>query len=166
MRLGIGLLFVAGAAACASGRPPRTTPSTTYSCGDGRQIQHARDRVTSADTQLAVGWNDDEGRHFVSWPMSSTRTEAVEYVIPADGRMDAIERIYDTSKGPSRVDWRVVKQSFCTANGGYTDALARFATGKTLDQVAQELELTDKREARELVHNALISIQKRYYKDR
>ena len=160
-------LLVVGTTACA-GRAPRTTLATTsYSCGIDRHVHHDSGRVfTSAEDQLSSSWQDAEGRHFVAWPTATTTMETVEYVIPSDSRDDAIERVYDTSKGTSRVDWRILKQTKCTANGGYTDALARFAKGKSFDQVAQEMSLTDKGAARELVHEALLSLQKRYYKDR
>jgi hypothetical protein len=161
-------MLVAGTAACA-GRASHTTPmstlATTYSCG-ARQIEHQGDRVTAGtDAQLSIGFRDDEGHHYVAWPTAMTTVEAVEYVIPSDARADAIERVYDTSRGKSRVDWRLVKQRACIANGGYNDALARFANGQSFDQVAKDLDL-DKQEARKLVRHALVSLQKRYYKDR
>ena len=161
-------LLVAGTAACA-GRASHTTLNptiaTTYSCG-ARQIEHHGDRVRAGtDAQLAPGWSDAEGRHFVAWPTAVTTVNAVEYVIPSDTRADAIERVYDTSRGKSRVDWRLVTQRACTANGGYSDALARFAGGKSFDELAKDLDL-DKQEARKLVRHALVSLQKRYYKDR
>jgi hypothetical protein len=163
------LLFVlaAGATACAARAPRITTPNITYSCDNERQVHRDNGRVlsTSGTAQLALGWRDGEGEHFVSWPTSSTQMEAVEYVMPPDARADAIERVYDTSKGSSRVDWRMVRSTACTATGGYSDALARFATGKSFDQVAQELSLGDKNEARELVHHALVSVQKRYFRE-
>lgn len=160
-------MLVASAAACA-GRAPITTLNTsvTYSCGS-RQIEHLADRVRAGgDAQLSVGWHDQEGRHFVAWPTQLTTVEAVEYVIPSDARADAIERRYDTSRGKSRVDWRLVSQSACTANGGYNDALARFAGGKSLDEVARDLDLADKAEARRLVRTAIVTLQKRITKDR
>jgi hypothetical protein len=166
MRPEMLLVVVAGAAACAGRAPvPTTLAATTYSCGD-REIRHASDQVRTAESALGIGWRDGEGRHYVAWPTSATSREAREYVIPADSKMDAVERVYDTSRGTSRVDWRMIQQSTCTANGGYSDALARFASGKSFDQVARELGMTDKTEARELVHQALLSVQKRYYKDR
>lgn len=167
MRTSILLLLLVGAGACA-GRAPRTTlaTQTRYACGE-RVIEHAGDRVrTGADAMLSMGWHDAEGRHYVAWPMGTTSREALEYVIPPDHRADAIERRYDASRGTSRLDWRLVSQRSCTANGGYNDALARFATGKNLDQVAAELSLSNKHEARQLVRHALTTLQKRYYKDR
>ncbi len=160
-------LLVAGATACA-GRASRTTLAPmSYSCGGDHQVHHESGRVvTASNAKLSSAWQDDEGRHFVAWPTATTTMETVEYVIPSDAHADAIERIYDTSQGTSRVDWRVLKQTACTADGGYTDALSRFAKGKSFDQVAQELSLTNKGEARDLVHQALLSLQKRYYKDR
>ena len=162
------LLFVlaAGATACAARAPRMTTPNITYSCDGDRQVRRDNGRVFGHDaSQLALGWRDDEGEHFVAWPATATTMEAVEYVMPADVRADAIERVYDTSKGTSRVDWRMKRSTACTATGGYSDALARFATGKSFDQVAQELALTDKAQARELVHHALVSVQKRYFRE-
>jgi len=123
MRRYLAILVVAGAAACAGRAQPTTLSAATYSCGS-RQIHFAGDRVQTPGNALAAGWRDDEGRHYVAWPTGTTTLEAVEYVIPSDTHMDAVERVYDTSRGTSRVDWRVVQQNTCTANGGYTDALA------------------------------------------
>jgi hypothetical protein len=92
--------------------------------------------------------------------------QAVEYVVPQDERADAIHRTYDTSRGASRDAWRLVSESTCTAERGYTAALWSFAKGASMDQLASELSLDGRREARALVHDALIKLQRRYYQDR
>lgn len=166
MRRTIILLLLA-AGACA-GRAPHPGPSTrfVYAC-DGHEIEHAGDRVLDGhDPALTVAWRDREGEHYVAWPSSATSTDAVEYVLPPDHRLDAIERVYDASRGRARVDWRLRHERRCTARGGYNDALRRFAGGQSFDQVARELALADRGEARELVHRAMLALQKRYYRDR
>lgn len=162
-------VLVVGVTACA-GRAPQSTltaaaKSSSYRCGD-RVIERTGDRVTSGvDRSMPLGWSDTQGRHFVSWPDSATALETIEYVIPDDRRADAIERVYDTSSGRSRNDWRLIAERTCVASSGYNHALSLFAAGKSFDQVAQEIG-SDKYAARDLVHHALLSIQKRYYKDR
>jgi hypothetical protein len=164
-RILLVFLVVSGAAACAGRATPTTLTARTYTCGE-HQIETGREALRVAGNALPIGWSDDDGLHYVAWPTGKTTRETIEYMIPADARMDAVELRYDTTKGSSRVDWRLVGRKLCTANGGYNDALARFATGKSFDQVAQELALSDRAEARQLVHHALQSLTKRYYKDR
>jgi hypothetical protein len=131
-------LLVAGATACAA-RAPHTLATATYSCGDDRQIVR-RDRAvfsTHESKRIAMGWRDDEGAHYVEWPRRTTTMEALEYVIPNDGRADAIERIYDTSGGSSRVDWRMKTKTACAVTGAATDAIADTgdATGSSRTRV-------------------------------
>ncbi|HEU0037150.1 MAG TPA: hypothetical protein VFQ53_41355 [Kofleriaceae bacterium] len=159
-------VLVASVSACAARASRPTLSTAAYSCGE-RQVRRDGGKVyTEAADHLTLGWQDAEGDHFVAWPTATTTMEAVEYVIPRDARADAIERVYDTSRGTSRIDWRVTKQNTCTAEAGYTQALATFATGKSFEQVAAELKLSNKAEARDLVHQALLSVQKRYFRDR
>lgn len=140
--------------------------TTTYACDGNRSIAKSATGVRTAHSDVVIpeGWRDDDGSHFIAWPTSTTTMETVEYFIPDDFRSDAFERVYDTSGGTSRADWKLLRSSTCTANGGYNDALARFAGGKSFDQVAKELD-TDKSLVRELVHQALISLNKRYYRN-
>jgi hypothetical protein len=156
------LLVLAGATACAAraAHPTLATP-TTYVCGET-----AVTRSGDAFGGTRLGWHDDEGDHFVAWPLSPVDIDAVEIIVPRDPRMDAVRRVYDTSKGTSRADWRLVRQQVCAAKGGYSDVLARFLRGESLDQLAHELALGDRDDARVAVHDAMLALQKRYYRDR
>ena len=46
------------------------------------------------------------------------------------------------------------------------EMLARYLQGESLDQLATEMRLNDRDEARDAVHRAMIALQKRYYQDR
>ena len=159
------LLVLAGASACAA-RGSQPTFPTSYACGE-QQVERSGDTLRVNQNVLGVrrGWHDAEGDHFVAWPISTTDVEATEIVIPGDRRADAVQRVYDTSKGSSTADWRLVRREVCTAQGGYNDALARWMKGASLDDVAAQLSLTDRDEARTMVHQALMSLQKKYAKD-
>jgi hypothetical protein len=132
-----------------------------YACAD---TAIARNGDAIAGTRL--GWHDDEGDHFVAWPLSPIDVDAVEIVVPNDPRMDAVRRVYDTSKGSSKADWRLVRRQVCTAKGGYSDLLARYLRGESLDQLAHELALGDRDDARDAVHEAMLTLQRRYFRDR
>ena len=163
------------ATACAA-RPPATTLQTTYVCSDAEIVRggdHLGIReltasiAPSAITELPRrGWRDGSGDHFVAWPVSPVEREAIEYVVPSDPREDATRLVYDTSSGRARADWRLVGQHACTARGGYSDALAHFSRGESFDRIARELALGDARDARHLVHDALVSLNRRFYRDR
>ncbi len=112
------------------------------------------------------GWRDDAGDHFVAFPSSTTDLEVVEYIVPSDRFRDAVERTYDTSKGTSRVDWRMKRQRMCRATGGYTDAFTRFVSGSSLGEIKTELSLDSESDASTLVRKALLQATKRYYHER
>jgi len=161
--LGVILL----AAACGGRVHAPTLPSISYTCGDDQVTRDGRDVFSARESrQIGMGWRDDEGDHFVEWPRRTTTMEALEYVIPADRRADAIARVYDTSQGGSRVDWRLKHRTMCTANGGYSDALARYVNGASLDDVAKDLALPNKSAARDLIHRALVKAETRYTAER
>ena len=162
--------LVLGAAACAA-RAPQTTIPVHYACGDVDLVRAdgglvVREAHGSEETPSRSNWHDGTGYHFLTAPVSPIDRRAIEYVIPEDPRLDATERVYDTSNGSSTADWRVVESQTCTARGGYTDALERFMRGESMDEVAHELALRDRETARDLVHHALTSLQRRYYRDR
>ncbi len=173
------LLAIVFASACAS-HPQRTTTPVRYACGDTfvlrtgeRLTVDARTAAASAgpvDTQrlnpAQLGWSDDDGDHFVTWPHATTDVEAVEYVVPHDEREDAVEKRYDASAGYSSSDWRLLDKRVCRAEGGYNDALARWMDGDSLEEVARALDLSDRDAARQLVRRALAQLQKQYFKDR
>jgi len=166
MRNFLMFAVIAGASACAA-RAPQPTVPTSYACGE-QEVTRLGDKLTVAHADAAParrGWHDDEGDHFVTWPISPTDVEAVEYVVPSDRRADAVQRFYDASKGTSTADWRLVRREVCTAQGGYNDALARWMKGATLDEVASSLSLSDRDEARTMVRSALMKLQKKYAKE-
>jgi len=174
------VLMVSGAAACAGRTAPTTLNhsgvlmTSTYACGDSaRTVRREAGNVFGAgDTRLALAFQDDAGDHFVDWPTSPTAMKAVEYVMPGDNRADAIERTYDTSRGQSRADWRVVDEKVCVVKGGYSDAFFRFSNGATFEEVASELGLNGRIEARKMVKEGLRAAQEsvraasvRYHKE-
>jgi hypothetical protein len=163
------LSLVAGAAACA-GRPAPTTlnqasMTAQYACDSHLVTREAGKVFSGADTRLALAFQDDAGDHFLSTPESPTSMKAIEYVMPDDARADAIRRIYDTSRGQSRADWRVVDENVCVVKGGYTDAFHRFASGSTMDDVANALGLEDRIEARKLIKEGMRAAQVRFHRE-
>ncbi len=157
---------VAGATACA-GRPSQTTLNmaapVAYSCDNDRQVLRDSQKVSAGPNAVDLGWQDDAGDHFVAWPASVTTTEAVEYVMPNDQRANAVERIYDTTPGRSRADWRVKKTNICTAHNGYTAALNIFSEKQSLADVASQLGV-DRREAGKIIHTALMKALTDYHR--
>ena len=161
------LALAAGVAACAA-RAPRSTMPVEYECGDvGLVHRGATLSLAQAGAPPAhLGWRDSAGDHFVAWPVSPVGVEAVEVVIPDDPRQDAVRRVYDTSKGASTADWRLIARQVCPARNGYSAVLAHYMRGDSLDQLAAELALGDRDQARDLVHRAMVSLERRYYHDR
>jgi hypothetical protein len=150
------LLLVVGASACASrAAHPTFAAHPTYTCGDGALALNG----------TRVGWHDEAGDHFVAWPVSPTDVEAVEVVVPGDPREDAVRMVYDTSKGSSRADWKLLKREMCTVKGGYSDVLARYLRGESLDQLSADLALGNRDDAKAAVHTAMLQLQRRYYTD-
>ncbi len=167
------LLALVIATGCAA-HAPRSTFAPEYACGAAELVPHGQSlevREASASagaigsTSAKLAWHDRDGDHFVA-PTTPADVETVEFVVPGDARLDAIATVYDTSGGPTRPDWRAMRREVCTAHGGYSDALARFSRGESFDQLARELSLDGRDDARELVHTALISLTRRYYKER
>jgi hypothetical protein len=157
------LLLIVTASACGA-RAPRSTFSAEYSCGEAPMVREGSAvRTGSAETRLA--WSDDAGDHYVSWPLSTTDRSATEFVIPSNPKEDAIQRTYDTTRGPSTADWRLVHKRTCTVHGGYNDALARWMAGETIETIAQELSI-DRDEAKQVVRKALMTAQTRYWNER
>lgn len=166
------LAITLATSACAS-HPQRTSLTVRYSCGDttvtrtGTSLTIGIENAAVIPTAPAqLGWSDDTADHFVTWPHAATDVEAVEYVVPYDRRKDAIVKHYDASAGYASSDWRLLDKKVCRAQGGYTDALARWMNGDSLDKVAKDLSLEDRSHARSLVHKALSQLQKQYFADR
>lgn len=165
------LVFFSFAASACAARPPQTTTPVRYACGDAELTQTGEKLVVawsdpSRATDVKLGWVDDAGRHYLAWPLSTTQVSTVEYVVPNDRHADATTRVYDTRMGTSSADWRLLSKDVCSARGGYNEALALFAGGHSMEDVAAKFGLKDSHEARALVHDAMISAQRRYYADR
>jgi hypothetical protein len=160
------LLVLVAASACAA-RGPRSTFSAQYSCGDAAVVREGGTvRSTSAAaTDWRLSWTDDAGDHYVSWPLSATDRSATELVIPPDPKADAVQRHYDTSRGASTADWRLVTKEVCTVHGGYHDALVRWMAGETFEGIASDLAIGPD-EAKSAVRQALMSAQTRYWRER
>lgn len=160
-------LVIAGATACAA-RAPRSTTPVEYACGNVDLVRRGPTlSLAHGDPRPAhLGWRDGDGDHFVTWPLSPVGVEAIDIVVPTDPRQDAVRRVYDTSMGTSTADWRLVARQVCPARGGYSEVLAHYMRGDSLDQLATELALGDRDHARELVHRAMVSLERRYYHDR
>jgi hypothetical protein len=160
------LLVLVAASACAA-RAPHSTFSAQYSCGDASVVRDGESVRSSAAaaSDWRLSWTDDAGDHYVSWPLSATDRSATELVIPPDPKADAVQRMYDTSRGPSTADWRLVTKQVCTVHGGYHDALARWMAGDTFDRIASDLSM-DPDEAKSTVRRALMSAQTRYWRER
>jgi hypothetical protein len=166
-------LLALTAAACGARTAQRTLP-VEYACADAALVTHGktievREPTASASggasSSATLGWRDGSGDHFVNWPQSPVDVATVEYVVPQDPRRDATEQVYDTSTGSSRADWRLVRRQVCMARGGYSDALIRYLQGESLTDLAHDFSLADRDEARDLVHSAMITLQKHYFRD-
>ena len=170
MRNTMSALLLSLAACAAQPVHPTTTP-LAYSCDHDVQLAHegthldVRTANLAAGNNVQLGWVDDAGQHYVQWPVGTTQASSVEYVIPSDQHADAITRHYDTRQGASRADWRLLSQSSCPVHGGYTDALTRFASGASMDDITAQMSLGNKSEARALVHDAMLKLTRRYYGD-
>ncbi len=167
-------LFSISAVACAA-RAPGTTMPREYTCSESSVVPHGRTlevrEATASATDMAsasakLGWHDGSGDHYVSGPMSPIDVRAVEFIVPGDASSDATKRTYDTSAGTARTDWRLLKAETCTVHGGDSDVLAHYAKGESLDDIARDYSLADRDEARQVVHRAMLSLQKRYFRDR
>ena len=168
------LVLSLGAAACGS-RAPQTTLPREYACGQIALVPHGdRLEIREASASLAGSGSqsarlvshDASGDHYVTGPQSPVDVSAVEFIVPSDARRDAVRHVYDTSGGTARADWRLTRDEVCTLRGGDTDVLSRYTKGASLDDLARDLSLGGRDEAREIVHRALLSLQRRYFADR
>lgn len=129
--------------------------TSTYAC-DSHVVKREAGKVfAGSDSRLAMAFQDDAADHFVAFPESPTATRAVEYVMPHDQHANAIQRVYDTTRGSSRADWRVVDENVCVAKGGYTDAFSMFESGESMDDIASALGLESRVEARKLIQEGM-----------
>lgn len=159
-------LLVVGAAACAA-RTSQPTLHAEYTCGDVAVTRNGSEIRTGTSGELArLSWHDDAGEHFVAWPISPTDRDAVELVIPSDPRQDAVQHTYDTTFGSSTGDWRLVNKRVCLAKGGYSDLLARYTRGESIEDLTTDIGATSVDETRGLLRKALVSLQRRYWRDR
>lgn len=157
------LLVIVTASACAA-RPPRSTFNAEYSCGNSQMVRDGGAvRMGAAETRLA--YSDDVGDHYINLPLAPTDRTTTEFVIPVDRKEDAIQREYDTTRGPSTADWRLVDKRTCMVRGGHSEVVARWMAGETIDTVAKELSM-DREQAKHEIRQALMSAQTRYWRER
>jgi hypothetical protein len=123
-------------------------------------------RSTASPGEISrLSWRDGKGEHFVTWPLSPTDRAATEFIVPADPRQDATQRTYDTTFGSSTTDWRPVNETVCTARGGYSDVLTRYMRGESIDDLTRDVGLSSRDETRAVLRKALVSLQKKYWRD-
>jgi hypothetical protein len=154
--------------ACAAVLPEPTLPSH-YTCTDSTFVnlgsQLAVVHGDRGPENVDLGWVDDSGRHYVRWPTAVTDQRSTEYTIPDDHHADATVKRYDTREGSAKQDWVLLGTSSCAPDGGYSDALNRYARGESMAEIQKALALKDKSQARTLVHDAMIALQRRYFRD-
>jgi hypothetical protein len=162
------LVILVGASACAArSSSQQTTIPVHYACGDAavtRDGVEIRSAATPGEISR-LSWRDDRGEHFVTWPLSPTDRSATEFIVPADPRQDAMQKTYDTTFGSSTSDWRPVTETVCTARGGYNDVLTRYMRGESIDDLTRDVGLTSRDETRAVLRKALVSLQKKYWRD-
>src|SRR5688500_3749366 len=105
------LVILVGASACAARGAHQPTMPVQYACGDTSVTRDGTEIRSSAPGEVSrLSWRDDQGEHFVAWPLSPTDRNAMEFVVPSDPRMDALQHTYDTTFGSSTADWRLISK--------------------------------------------------------
>jgi len=159
-------LLVVSASACAA-RSSQPTLKTQYVCDDVVVTRNGSEIRTGTDGEVGrLSWHDDAGDHFVAWPISPTDHDAVELVVPKDPRQDAVRHTYDTTFGSSTGDWRLTERKVCKTRGGYNDLLVRYLSGESLDDLTADIGAADREETRGIIRKAMVSLQRRYWRDR
>jgi hypothetical protein len=156
------LLVILVGACAARSQVPTIPVASHYTCGD-TSFDRIPAGLRAGSATSSFGWADGDGDHYVSWPVSPTDVETVEYTIPRDGRGDAVQRVWDTSRGTSRTEWRLLASEVCQSKGSDSYVLAKFINGATIDDISRDLAV-DHDQARELVHSAMLSMQKRWFR--
>lgn len=161
------LVLLVGASACAARASRQPTMPIHYACGDTTVMRDGSEiRSTVAPGEVSrLSWRDGKGEHFVTWPLAPTDRQAVEFVVPTDPRQDAVQHTYDTTFGSAPADWRLLDEQVCTARGGYNDLLARYMRGESIDELTRDVGLTSRDETRAVLRKAIVSLQKRYWRD-
>lgn len=161
------LVILVGASACAARTSNQSTMPTHYVCGDNTVTRSGVEmRSSSTPGEISrLSWRDDKGEHFVTWPLSPTDRTATEFIVPNDPRQDAMQVTYDTAFGSSTTDWRSKEKRVCTARGGYNDVLARYMRGESIDDLTAEVGLSSRDETRAVLRKALVTLQKKYWRD-
>jgi hypothetical protein len=161
------LVILVGASACAARSSQHPTIPVHYACGDStvtRSGVEIRSSATPGEISR-LSWRDEHGEHFVTWPLSPTDRAATEFIVPADPRQDAMQKTYDTTFGSSTTDWRPIEAKVCTARGGYNDVLTRYMRGESIDDLTRDVGLSSRDETRAVLRKALVSLQKKYWRD-
>jgi hypothetical protein len=155
----LATLVVAGCSH--SSRPVYPTTPVQYACGDTTVTRTGESVTVGEDARGKLSWHDDAGDHFLFYPGGTSIV--VEVVTPNDPLADASRITYDVSRASSQSEWRQLGRTSCTVEGGYTDVLARYARGTSIDQLAVELNLADRDDARGRLRKAIQSVNHRYW---
>jgi hypothetical protein len=159
-------IILLGASACAARGPKQPTMPVQYNCGDVAVTRDGSEMRTRSPGEISrLSWRDSQGDHFVAWPLSPTDRDAVEFIVPDDPRQDAFRYTYDTTFGSSTADWRLKQRQVCTADGGYNDLLSRYMRGESIDELTRDVGLESRDETRAVIRKALVTLQKRYWRD-
>lgn len=127
------LLVVVLVSACAARQP---TTTRVYICADGVFEAEAGALLVDGRRAERVGGDSTAMRY----RLATTNRELV-YVLPSDPRQDAL--VWDLRRAPSNA-----RPVACMARGGHTDLLTRWLSGQSLDEIARELGLAGRRDAR------------------
>jgi hypothetical protein len=159
-------VLVVGASACAA-RSSHTTLPTEYLCGDVAVTRNGSEVRNGPSGEVGrLSWRDDAGEHFVAWPISPTDHDATELIVPSDPHLDAVQHTYDTTFGSSTGDWRLVEKKQCRAKGGPNDMLTRYMMGESIDDLTTSFGVESREETRSMIRKAMVSLQRRYWRDR
>ena len=151
-------------AACAP-QPQFPSTPTQYACGDTAFIRHGSEvKMSGSDEVFALERSDSTGDHFITGQPGDPIV--MELVVPSDPRLDARARTYDATAGAPAGSSRALTERTCTAAGGYNDVLARYIKGESMDSLTKQLAFESNEETRAVIHRAMVSLQRRYFRDR
>ena len=147
------LVLVVAAIGCGASRSSRST-FARYTC-DGEAVARNGNEIAVGAQHASLSEIGDDGDRFVG--VVGART--VEYRLPRDTRVDGwVSEV--------RRDGELGTPRACMVHGGYTDALSRWMRGESMDEIANQLALADRKAAGELIYDALINLRRRYSRER
>jgi hypothetical protein len=97
-------------------------------------------------------------------PQSSVGSSTVAYIVQPDVRREAPARV-NSASGTTSTSGGARRRDAVAANRGSDNALVSYLQGESLTELAHDLALHDKDQARDLVHHEMISLHQRYLLD-